>query len=147
MGTEANWLPLCSRTHFSDCLLLSMNGLQSLGSYSCTPSLSRSCAQYTKSFTVGKNGDTLDACFGRSWCEHCQRGGFFSFNLDANSSAESFDKLSSQTRSFNYFWENGCGALSSRTTSSSSSCSSTLEASSSQMSGSSSKIGTGISSR
>ena len=48
IGTEANWLPLCNRTHFSD--LLSMNSLQSFGSYCGTPSLSRSCtisAQYT----------------------------------------------------------------------------------------------------
>ena len=58
---------------------------------------------------------------------------FFSFNLDANSSAESVDKLRSGTRSFNSFWENGCGA--------------TLEASSSLMSESSPKIGTGISSQ
>ena len=34
---------------------------------------------------------------------------FFSFNLDANSSAESFDKLRSRTRSFNSFWANGYG--------------------------------------
>ena len=72
---------------------------------------------------------------------------FFFFNLDANSLAESFDKLSLQTRSFNSFWENRCGTLSSRTTSSSSSCPSTLEASSSLMSGSSPKIGTEISSQ
>ena len=71
----------------------------------------------------------------------------FSFNLDANSSAESFDKLRSQTRSFNSFYENGCWASSSRTASSSSSCPWTLEASSSLMSGSSPKIGTTISSQ
>ena len=56
-ATEANWLPLCSRTYFSGHLLLSMNNLQSLGSYCGTPSLSRSCAisaQYTKAFTVEK---------------------------------------------------------------------------------------------
>ena len=70
----------------------------------------------------------------------------FSFNLDANSSAESFDQLRSRTRSFNSYWENGCGALSSRTNSSSSSCPSTLEASSSLISGSCPEIGTGISS-
>ena len=125
-----------------------MSSLQSFGSYCGTPSLSRSweiSAQYPKSFTVEKNGGTFDAYCGRSWCEHCQRGGF-SFNLDANSSAESYDKHRSWTRSFNFFWENGCGALSSRITSSSS-CPSTLEASSSLMSGSSLKIGTGISSQ
>ena len=71
----------------------------------------------------------------------------FSFNLDTKSLAESFDKLRSWSRSFNSFWENGCGASFSRTTSSSSSCPSTLEASSSLMSGSSLKIGTGISSQ
>ena len=70
----------------------------------------------------------------------------FSFNLDAKSSAESFDKLMSRTRSFNSFWENGCGALSSRTTSSPS-CPSTLEVSSSLMAKSSPKIGTEISSQ
>ena len=138
MGTEANWLSLCSRTHFSDRLLLSMNSLQSLGSYYGTPSLSRSCpisAQYTKSFTIEKKRRY-------SWCLLSERR-FFSFN----SSAESFDKLRSRTRSFNSFWENGCGALSSRTPSSSSSSPSTLEVSSSLMSGSSPKIGTGISSQ
>ena len=117
MSTEENWLPLCSRTHFCDRLLLSMNSLQSLGSYCGTPSLSRSCAissQYAKSITVEKKGGTLDAYCGRSWCEHCQRV-FFSFNLDANSSAESVDNQRSRTRSFNSLWENGCGASSSRT--------------------------------
>ena len=54
MGTEANWLPLCSKTYFSDRLLLSMNSLQFLGSYCGTPSLSRSCAISAKSFTVEK---------------------------------------------------------------------------------------------
>ena len=70
----------------------------------------------------------------------------FSFNLDANSSTGSVDKLRSRTRSFNSFWENGRGASSSRTTSSFS-CPSTVEASSLLMSGSSPKIGTGISSQ
>ena len=62
MGTEANWLPLCSRTHFCDRLLLSMNSLQSLASYCGTQSLSRSCAisaQYTKSFIVEKKTEVL----------------------------------------------------------------------------------------
>ena len=71
---------------------------------------------------------------------------FFSFNLDANSSAQTVDKLRSRTRSFNSFWGNGCGASSLRTTSSYS-CPSTLEASLSLMSGSFPKIGTGISSQ
>ena len=62
----------------------------------------------------------------------------FTVNLDANCSAESFDELRSRTRSFNSFWDNGCGALS---------CPSTLEASLSLMSGSPPKICPGISSK
>ena len=62
MGTEANWLPLLIRTHFSNRLLLSMNSRQSLGSYCGNPRLSRSCAisaQYTKFFTVEKKLEVL----------------------------------------------------------------------------------------
>lgn len=59
----------------------------------------------------------------------------FLHHLDANSSAEDFDKMRSQTRSFSSFWEKGCGASLLRTTFSSSS-SGTL------MSGSSPKTGT-----
>ena len=70
---------------------------------------------------------------------------FFSFNLYANSSSESFDKLRSRTRLFNSFWGKWMWSIIIRTTSSSSSCSSTLEAYSSLMSGSSPKIGSGIS--
>ena len=58
---------------------------------------------------------------------------FVPFNQDANSSAESFDKLRTRTRSFSSFWKNGWGASSSRTTSSSSSCPSTQKAASSLM--------------
>ena len=61
-GTEANWLPLWSRTHFSNRLLLSINSLQSLGSYCGTPSLCRSWAisvQYTKSFSSKKKIEEL----------------------------------------------------------------------------------------
>ena len=100
-----------------------MNSLQSLGLYCGTPSLTRNSAmsaQYTKSFTIEKKRRY-------SWCllqKKLMRAlteRVFSFNLDANSSAESVDKLRSRTRSFNSFWENRCGASSSRTTSSSSS--------------------------
>ena len=66
---------------------------------------------------------------------------FFSFNLDANSSVEDFDKL----RSFGSFWEKACGASPLRTVSSSYSSSGTLKDSSSLMPGSSPKTGTGIS--
>ena len=72
-------------------------------------------------------------------------GELFSFNLDANSSAEDFDKPRSRSRSFTSNWEKGCGASSSRI--STSSFSSTPEESSSLMSGSYPKTGTGISSQ
>ena len=115
MGTEANWLPLCSRIRFSDRLLLSMNSLQTLGSYCGTPSLSRSCAisaQYTKYFTVEKKKEVLlMSLVEETDASTIREDFFFSFNLDANSSAGSFDKLRSRTRSFNSFWENGCGAF------------------------------------
>ena len=147
MGTEANWLPLCSRTYFSDRLLLTMNSRQSLGLYCGTPSLSRSCAisaQYTKFYTVEKTWRYSSCLLRKKLVGTLSDRRLFSFNMDANSSAESVDKLRSRTRSFNSFWENGCGASSSRTTSSSSSCPSTLEASSSLMSGSSPKTDSGI---
>ena len=44
----------------------------------------------------------------------------FSFNLDANSSADDIDRLRSRTRSIIPLWEKGREASSSRTTSSSS---------------------------
>ena len=70
---------------------------------------------------------------------------FFSFNLDANSSVEDFDKLRSWTRSFSSFWEKAYGASSLRTVSSYYSSSGTLKDSWSLMPGSSPKAGTGIS--
>ena len=114
-----------------------------------TPSLSRSCAisaQYTKYLTVEKKRRYWWCLLRKKLMRTLSERRFYSFNMDDNSSAESVDKLRLRTRAFNSIWENGCGASSSRTTSSSSSCPSTLEASSSQMSGSSPKIGTGISS-
>ena len=85
------------------------------------------------------------AAMGRVFCLCPPEGrwwrSFLCMAPDANSSAASFDKLIIQLS-----WENGCGASSSRTTSSSS-YPSILEASSSLMSGSSPKIGTGTSSQ
>ena len=74
----------------------------------CAPRLSRSCtisAQYTKSFTVEKKRRYSLCLFRKKLMRALSESRvFFSFNLDANSSAESVDKERSQTRLFNYFW-------------------------------------------
>ena len=149
-GTDAKWLPLCSRTHFSDHLLLSINNLQSSGLHCGTPSLCRSCAifvQYTRSFSVEKKTVVLLTSVAVEGDTNTVRKDVFSFSLEANSSADDFDKVRSRTRSFSFFWEKGCGASSTITTSSSASRSSTLKKSSSLMPVSSPRTGTGISSQ
>ena len=97
-------------------MLLSMNSLQSLGSYCSTSSLSRSSAisvQNIKSFTVKKKMEVLlMPVVEEADASTVREEFFFSFNQDTNSSAEPVDKLRSWTRSFNSFGENGCGTSS-----------------------------------
>lgn len=109
-------LPLWSKTHFSDRLLLSVNSLQSLGSYCGTLSLCRRCAmsiQYIKSSSDKKKVLWMPVAIEGDASEHCQRD-FFSFSLHANSLAEDFHTLRSRTRSFSSFRGKECRAISSR---------------------------------
>lgn len=72
-------LPLWSKTHFSDRLLLSVNSLQSLGSYCGTLSLCRRCAmsiQYIKSSSEKKKVLWMPVAIEGDASEHCQRDFF-----------------------------------------------------------------------
>ena len=147
MGTEANCLPMCSRTQFSDRLLLSMNSLQSLGSHSKFEQKLRNICTVHHVFHWREKTEAILMPVAEEADASTVIEEIFSFNMDTNRSAESFDLLRLRNRSFISFWENGWGASSSRTFSSSFSCASTPDVSSSLMPGSSLKIGTGISSQ
>ena len=79
----------------------------SLGSYGGTLSLSRSCTidtHYPKSFSSEREKMEVLLMPVAEEADECTvRYEVFSFNMDANSSAESFDKLRSRTRLFHSF--------------------------------------------